>query len=113
MDERRRSLRTELEAELVMKRLDQPGFDSKAGIQVTDVSKTGVGFLCSESLEMGAVYEANLTVWTKEVIHAFIQITRIERVKDGFRYGGFFVGMNELDAYRIAVYQTVEDYKQD
>ena len=34
MDERRRSLRTELEAELVMKRLDQPGFDSKAGIQV-------------------------------------------------------------------------------
>ena len=48
-----------------------------------------------------------MTIWTKEVIHAFIEIVRIEKKKDTFEYGGIFVGMPEMDAQRIEVYDTV------
>lgn len=111
MEERRRSVRTELHAELLMKRLDQQT-EEKVVIQICDLSRSGIGFLCSEQLALGAVYGCNLTIWTKEVIQVFIEIVRGVKLEDGFRYGGSFVGMNDLDAYRIQVYQTVEEYKQ-
>ena len=111
MEERRRSLRTELSAELLMKRLDQQTGE-KVEISICDVSKTGVGFECKEQLEMGAVYECFLTIWTKDVIHAFVEIIRGEKLEEGYRYGSIFIGMNELDAYRIQVYQTVEEYRE-
>lgn len=111
MEERRRSVRTELQAELVLKRLDGQGGE-KVEISVSDVSKSGIGFLCAEPLEMGAVYECFLTIWTREVIHVFIEIVRGEKKEDGYRYGGIFVGMLDMDAWRIEAYQTVEEYRQ-
>ena len=96
MEERRKSKRTELRSKLLVKRLD-------------NVSKTGIGFCCDELLEIGAVYESYLTIWTKEVIHAFIEIVRIEREEDGFRYGGLFIGMPEIDLQRIGVYNVVSE----
>ncbi len=111
MEERRRNLRTELHAELLMKRLDRGGGEEKVEIKVCDVSKTGIGFVCAEELEKGSVYECFLTIWTKEVIQCFIEVVRNEQREDGYHYGAIFVGMTEMDAYRIQVYQTVEEYK--
>lgn len=107
MEERRKNKRMELGSRIFVKRL---GPDTKAEeirIDVTDVSKTGVGFKCDRPLEISAVYEAYLTIWTKEVIHAFIEIVRIEKMEDGFSYGGIFIGMPEMDAARIEIYDTV------
>lgn len=58
---------------------------------------------------MGVVYEAYLTIWTREVIHAFIEIVRIEKVVDTYEYGGLFIGMPETDLQRIDVYNVVND----
>lgn len=107
MEERRKNRRMELESRIEIKRLDQSGENEEAAIEINDVSKTGVGFNCKEPLMIGAVYEAYMTIWTKEVIHAFIEIVRIEKKKDTFEYGGIFVGMPEMDAQRIEVYDTV------
>ena len=74
-----------------------------------NVSKTGIGFFSEELLEIGAVYESYLTIWTKEVIHAFIEIVRIEKVEEGFQYGGLFIGMPEIDLQRIGVYNVVSE----
>ncbi|MCQ2520318.1 MAG: PilZ domain-containing protein [Lachnospiraceae bacterium] len=108
MEEKRRNKRTELLSKLVLKRLDGSGVE-EVGIEVNDVSKTGVGFCATKPLTIGAVYEAYLTIWTKEVLHAFIEIVRIEKQGDKFCYGGIFIGMPEMDSARIEVYQTVED----
>ena len=62
---------------------------------------------------MGAVYEAYLTIWTKEVIHAFIEIVRIEKNMDTYEYGGLFIGMPEVDLQRIEVYNTVADAEKN
>lgn len=113
MEERRKNSRMDLKSRLVMKRLDDPTRGQDVAIEVTDVSKSGVGFKCTEILTIGAVYESFLTIWTKEVLHAFLEIVRIEKKEDGpFDYGAIFIGMPEMDAARIETYHTIESLKQ-
>lgn len=110
MEERRKHKRLGLEGSLLAKRLN----GSEAGeiaINIMDVSKTGVGFFCEEPLQIGTVYEVQLTIWTKEVIHTFIEIVRIEKKENGYLYGAIFIGMPEIDAQRIAIYETFEENK--
>ncbi|MBR6326543.1 MAG: PilZ domain-containing protein [Lachnospiraceae bacterium] len=111
MEERRHAVRTNLDSKLMIKRLDG-GHTDELSIEITDVSKSGVGFTCSSALDIGAVYESYLTIWTKEVIHAFLQIVRIELKGDVYFYGAHFVGMPEMDAARIETYQTVTEELQ-
>lgn len=110
MVERRRCKRTELHSRLVIRRLDSQE-ELEIIIDVNDVSKTGVGFVCTEALAIGNVYESYLTIWTKEVIHAFIRIVRIEMIDGNFHYGAVFIGMPEMDAARIETYQTLNNVK--
>lgn len=109
MEERRNSKRTDLKSKLLARRIDSNGQEEEIGIDIINVSKTGIGFYCDDLLDMGAVYEAYLTIWTKEVIHAFIEIVRIEKQSDTFEYGGLFIGMPEFDLQRIDVYNTIAD----
>ena len=109
MDERRKSLRSELSSKLIVKRLDGTSGDEVV-IDVLDVSKSGIGFDSNDKLDIGGVYEAFLTIWTKEVIHAFLEIRRIEKVSESrYNYGAIFIGMPEMDSARISVYQTVQE----
>lgn len=108
MEDRRKSRRTELRSKIVIKRLDSRE-SQEVTIDIIDVSKTGVGFVCTEPLAIGNVYESFLTIWTQEVLHAFLRIVRIEMIDGAFHYGAVFIGMPEMDAARIEVYQTVED----
>ncbi len=106
MEERRKSVRMEMPSTLSVKRLDGTKGES-VEIEIIDVSKTGVGFSCNVALEIGAVYEANLRIWTQEVLHAFLEIVRIEKKGPSFDYGAIFIGMPEMDSSRIETYQTV------
>lgn len=114
MEERRRSKRMELSAKLLVKRMDRSVYgeeiNDEVNIQITDVSKTGVGFLCDAGLEVGAVYESFLTIWTKEVLHCFLEVVRVDPGEDGmYIYGAIFIGMTEIDASRIETYGTIEE----
>lgn len=109
MEERRKSNRRELSSKLIVKRLDDTETDEVVEIDVVDVSKTGIGFTGNKPLEIGAVYEAYLRIWTQEVLHAFVEIVRIEKKEANlYSYGGIFIGMPEMEAARIEVYDTVE-----
>ena len=108
MVERRRSKRMDLNSKLLVKRLSS-GEPEEVSIDVQNVSKTGIGFTSTEPLGIGAVYEGYLTIWTKEVLHAFIEIVRIEKKDDIFEYGAIFIGMPEMEANRIEVYQSFND----
>ena len=112
MEERRRANRRKLVSKLVVKRLDRSE-EEEVEIEIVDVSKSGIGFRCEQLLGIGSVYEGFLRIWTQEVIHAFLEIVRIEKKEDGFHYGAIFIGMPASDASRIEVYDTVESLKQD
>ncbi|MBO4846779.1 MAG: PilZ domain-containing protein [Lachnospiraceae bacterium] len=106
--EKRRYNRTELKSKLVLKQLDGSAH-KEVSIEVCDISKAGVGFNCTEPLTIGGIYEGFLTIWTKEVIHAFLEVVRIEMHEDYFEYGAIFVGMPDMDSKRIEIYQQVEE----
>lgn len=113
MEERRKNRRIELISKLLIKRMDQSRDPKEVNIEVMDASKTGVGFICSEQLEIGAVYESFLTIWTKEVLHAFLEIIRMVKKDDGtYEYGAIFIGMSEQDVSRIAAYDTIENMSE-
>ena len=100
-----------LTSTLMMKRLDSDT-QEEVEIEIQDVSKSGVGFLCSKPLEIGAVYESHLRIWTQEVLHAFLEIVRIEKGANGFIYGAIFIGMPEMEASRIQLYDTINHLTQ-
>jgi hypothetical protein len=108
MNERRKTKRSELASRLVIKRLDGEG-TNEVSIEVIDISKTGIGFICTEPLGISAIYEGYLTIWTKEVLHAFLEIVRIEKKEDTFEYGAIFIGMPEMESSGIEVYQAFND----
>ena len=108
MQEKRKNERTELTSRLIIKQLDS-NQKKEVSIEVTDVSKTGVGFACTEALNIGAIYEGYLTIWTKESIHAFMEIVRIIKEEDTYCYGAIFVGMPEMESKRIEIYQQFEN----
>ena len=112
MEERRKCNRMKLISQIVIKRIDEEKPDELAEINILDVSRTGIGFACSKALEIGAIYEAYLRIWTQEVLHAFLEIVRIEKAADGFTYGAIFIGMPELEASRIQLYDTINNLTQ-
>ena len=92
--------------------MDKSEGAQEISIDVINLSKTGIGFDCETPLEIGAVYEGFLRIWTQEVIHAFIEIVRIEKKEGTFNYGGLFIGMPEMEAARIDVYQTIQNIEE-
>ena len=107
MEEKRHSQRSEMISKLMIKRLDSDEAGEEVVINITDVS-----FTCNKALEIGAVYESFLEIWTKEVLHTFLEIVRIEKNGDLYTYGSSFVGLPEMEAQRIATYQTVTNMNQ-
>ncbi len=114
MEERRKDKRLELKGELLLKSIANAdeGVETVT-ISVFNCSKAGIGFLADCQLLMGDNYEANLTIWTKEVIHVFIKIVRGTMLENGYEYGAIFIGMPEYDRQRIAVYETVQETLDD
>lgn len=112
MEERRKTNRRTLVSKLIMKRLDGGGSE-EAEIEIVDVSKTGIGFTCDKLLDIGAVYESFLRIWTQEVLHAFLEIVRIEKKGKDYHYGAIFIGMPESDAMRIEAYDTIESMREN
>lgn len=112
MEEKRKSNRRELVSRLVVKRLDGQEREDVV-IEIADVSKSGIGFTCEQLLDIGAVYESFLRIWTQEVIHAFLEIVRIEKKGNGYHYGAIFIGMPGTEAGRIEVYDTFETMREN
>lgn len=108
MEERRKSIRTELNINALIKSMDQADAH-ELEVEVKDLSKTGIGFESQKLLSIGGVYEADITIWTQELLHVFLKIVRIELLEDGYAYGATFIGMPQNDYQRIEVYQAVQN----
>lgn len=102
-EERRKNHRMNLPSRLVMKRLDHSVQGENVAIEVNDVSKGGVGVCCTEILTIGAVYESFLTIWTKEVLHAFLEIVRIEKKEGAAFDDDVIIGLSQEISYKEAV----------
>ncbi len=77
--------------------------------EIINVSRDGVGFFTSEQLLIGDCYEADLLLWTKESIKAYLKIVRAEEVENGYNYGCTFFGMQKNELMRITIYQLLQE----
>ncbi len=111
MEEKRKAKRLILEAHLIMNRIDS-GKHDLIPVSVIDISKSGVGFKCDQPLELNSIYEAELEIWTKEVIHTFVNIIRCDVQNGENVYGGTFVGMTEHDSCKIEIYDLFDEAKK-
>ena len=59
MEERRRARRMRLESTITVRRIDS-GIDEEVTIEIKDISKSGIGFFCTEILEVGSVVDYHL-----------------------------------------------------
>ena len=59
-------------------------------------------------MELDTVYESHITIWTKEVIHVLLKIARKVKQDKGYLYGATFMGLSEVDAFRIEVYDAMD-----
>jgi hypothetical protein len=117
MEERRRHKRLDLDVSVELERLDTEGTTTLkyVHVDVTDLSKIGIGFKCDKQLDIGSFYDVQLTIWTKEVITSVIEIVRCVPSSDSseYQYGCRFVGLSETDGLKIEIYQIFNDLQKE
>ena len=115
MQEKRRHKRLDLHVELELERINGGNGVTTlkyAHVDVTNVSRSGIGFNTEQYLEKGTYYNIKLQIWTKEVIDAIIEIVRRNVTEDGYNYGAEFIGMIDSDALKIDIYQMVSEMNE-
>ena len=112
MEEKRRHKRLEIDVSIELERLGEGGETASAyvPVEVTDISRTGIGFKAAQKLAEGSFFNTKIQIWTKEVIETVIKIVRTEESESTYRYGGIFIAMADSDAFKIDVYQIFHDY---
>ena len=112
MDERRKHKRLDLDVPVQLERLDQDDITTLKFIHVvvTDISRSGIGFVSDQNLKVGTYYDTKIQIWTKEVVDAVIEIVRRDALPEGgYKYGCRFIGMTDTDALKIDIYQIFND----
>ena len=116
MDEKRNSRRLDLDVTVELERIsDDEGVTTLklVHVDITDLSKSGIGFVSKAKLEIGSFYNTKLQIWTKESIEAVIEIVRSEEKEQGYHYGAKFIGMIESEALKIDIYQLFYEYNEN
>lgn len=111
MEEKRKHKRLDLDVSLELERLDEGGVTTLkyVHVDVTDISRSGLGFVAQHKLEVGSYYDTKIQIWTKEVVDAVIEIIRCEEHENTYKYGCIFIGMTDVDALKIDIYQIFND----
>lgn len=101
----------DLDVSVQLEKLDEDGITTLKYIHVdvTDISRSGLGFKAKKLLEIGTYYDTQIQIWTKEVVDAVLEIVRVDECEDGYQYGGVFIGMSTTDALKIDIYQIFND----
>jgi len=114
MEEKRKHKRLDLDVSIELERLDEDGITTLkyVHVDVTDISRAGIGFKSNQELGIETYYDTKIQIWTKEVVNAVIEIVRSSKGDDGmYHYGCQFIGMTDTDALKIDIYQIFNDIK--
>ncbi len=111
VEEKRKHKRLDLDVNVQLERLDEDGITTLkfVHVDVTDLSRSGIGFDSKKKLAIGSYYDARIQIWTKEVIDVVIEIVRGTQKDNGYHYGGVFIGMTDTDALKIDIYQIFNE----
>ena len=97
MEEKRKHKRLDLDVSVQLERLDKDGVTTLkyVHVDVTDISRSGIGFSSKQKLEVGTYYDTKI-------------VRRVD-AEGGSHYGASFIGMTDTDALKIDIYQIFND----
>lgn len=68
---------------------------------ILNISRGGVGFLSRKRLEVGSYYDTRISLFSREMIDAVLEIVHVEEQEKGYYYGGEFIGISDSDAVKM------------
>lgn len=108
MEEKRRSIRMDIDVQIQLKAVNSDETMGKIyNVDVINISRGGMAFRCKDELCVDGFYDTQITIWTKETIHALI---RIVRKADNGEYGCKFASILPTDLFKIEVYELFNYY---
>ena len=76
---------------------------------ILNISRGGIGFLSRKRLGVGSYYDTKISLFSREIIDAVLEIVHVEEQEKGYYYGGEFIGISDSDAVKIDIYQVFYD----
>lgn len=107
--EKRWPVTLKLEISSLFKQDSEKIEDINAPIEVTDVSKVGIGFKTTSTLPIGYYFNARLVLCEKDALNCVVRIIRQQEVEDGYIYGCEMVGTASIMDYVINDYAASLD----
>lgn len=74
-------------------------------IEVTNISKTGIGFLCNGELPLDFYFNAKITIDEEKFFYSVVKIIRKDCVDGKWHYGCEFVGLADVLSVCIDEYE--------
>jgi len=118
MPDRRRDKRLPLEVAVQLELLEEGEYITTKYliVNVLNLSRSGIGFLSREKLELNSFFDAKIKIWTGETLNVVIKIVREAEGKDvkseRYHYGGTFVGMTSVNALKLDIYQMLQEQEE-
>jgi len=108
MDERRKHERLPLKLELNISDLFKQDYelitDINEGIEVKNISKSGIGFNCRHELPIGYYFDANIQLSDDKHFYSVLKIVRSEKLDNEYFIGCEFVGLADILSARVDHY---------
>lgn len=117
MIERRRHKRLPIKLKLDIDKLFRQGneliTDLDESIEVTDISKRGIGFRCDDDLPLDYYFNSKIEFDEERFFYCVIKIIRKEDLESGYHYGCEFVGLAEFLSRKVDEYEDIIDSNDD
>jgi len=108
MEERRKYNRFPLKLELTISTLFKQDYELvpniNESIQVKNISKSGIGFLCSNELPVNYYFDAKIQLTPDKHFYAVLKILRVDKVDEGYFVGCEFIGLADILSMRVDLY---------
>lgn len=108
MEEKRKFSRLPLKLELTISSLFKQDYelipDINENIEVKDISKAGIGFICKHELPLNYYFDAKIQLTADKYFYAVLKIIRIEKTDTGYFVGCEFIGLADILSMRLDAY---------
>lgn len=110
MNEKRKHKRLPLKLELTISALFKQDYelipDINASIEVVDISKSGLGFICNHELPLNYYFDTKIELSEDNYFYAVLKIVRVEQAEDKYFVGCEFVGLADILSTRVDLYDS-------
>lgn len=116
MDEKRMSKRVPMHMHLTIESLYKSGEAEKISVSeeitVTNISKRGIGFLCSRLLPLDHYFNAKVQIDEEKTFYCVLKIVRCEKMNQGYQIGCEFIGLANILGENIDLYVEEMEEKE-